>query len=398
MGMWIAILLVIMLLTAIAVWYVYRETASAITNVRKKPSSMSRSARLASILTVGVLFAILAACLKTINAVIVFYHLAAVWALVNLLLHLIRRFVLKNPKKWISPRAGGAVALALTLGILSWGWYLDHHVWRTEYSLSTRKNVPPLKILMFADSHLGATFDEQGFARHLETMRLESPDLVLIAGDYVDDDTTRDEMIASTRELGKLKSTLGTYYIFGNHDKGYYGSEYRGFSADDLVKELKRAGVHVLEDASVDLGGGIVIVGRRDLSEKKEKHLDRMSAADLLAMTDPNSYSIVLDHQPADYAALAAAGADLVLSGHTHGGQLFPFNAVGLLIGAVDRVYGYERRDNADFIVTSGISDWAIRFKTGTFSEYVVINLIPEGDDAADAKAADGGVAQDVAR
>ena len=82
-----------------------------------------------------------------------------------------------------------------------------------------------------------------------------------------------------------------------------------------------------------------------------------------------------MDHQPTDYANEAAAGVDLVLSGHTHGGQLFPVNHVGDWFGINDRTYGYERRNNTDFIVTSGISCWEIKFKTGTKSEFVIIDL-----------------------
>ena len=87
-----------------------------------------------------------------------------------------------------------------------------------------------------------------------------------------------------------------------------------------------------------------------------------------------------MDHQPAAFIETAAAGADLAVSGHTHGGQLFPFNKAGLYLGAVDAVYGHSRIGGTDFIVTSGISDWAIRFKTGTFSEYAVINVTGKKD------------------
>ena len=85
--------------------------------------------------------------------------------------------------------------------------------------------------------------------------------------------------------------------------------------------------------------------------------------------------SIVLDHQPHDYDAQTAAGVDLVLSGHTHGGQLFPVNYMGEWTGENDKTYGLEKREHTNFIVTSGISDWAIKFKTGCKSEYVVINI-----------------------
>ena len=82
-----------------------------------------------------------------------------------------------------------------------------------------------------------------------------------------------------------------------------------------------------------------------------------------------------MDHQPSDYDNEAATAADLVVSGHTHGGQFFPITRVGEYIGVNDRTYGYEKRNGTEFIVTSGISDWALYFKTGTKSEYVIIDI-----------------------
>ena len=76
-------------------------------------------------------------------------------------------------------------------------------------------------------------------------------------------------------------------------------------------------------------------------------------------------------------AAVADADVDLVLSGHTYGGQLFPLMQIENIpgVGVDDQVYGYEKRGNTNFIVTSGISDWAIKFKTGCKSEYVMITV-----------------------
>lgn len=78
-----------------------------------------------------------------------------------------------------------------------------------------------------------------------------------------------------------------------------------------------------------------------------------------------------------DYVAQKDANVDLVLSGHTHGGQLFPLMTIEnhSNIAEDDRVYGYEKSENTNFIVTSGISDWAIKFKTGCKSEYLIINI-----------------------
>jgi hypothetical protein len=117
----------------------------------------------------------------------------------------------------------------------------------------------------------------------------------------------------------------------------------------------------------------IYIVGRRDKSVN-----DRIEIGTILSLLDPNKFTIVLDHQPNDYAAEAAAGADLVLSGHTHGGQMLEINLVGQLTHANDKTYGMEKRDNTTFIVTSGISNWSIKFKTGTNSEFVIVDVVHE--------------------
>ena len=81
------------------------------------------------------------------------------------------------------------------------------------------------------------------------------------------------------------------------------------------------------------------------------------------------------DALPHAFDVAAPPFFDLAVCGHTHGGQLFPWTTISKLIKVDDRVYGYERRNGTDFIVTSGISDWEIKFKTGTKSEYVIIDV-----------------------
>ena len=159
----------------------------------------------------------------------------------------------------------------------------------------------------------------------MKTIEAQNPDVVLIVGDFVDDDTTKEDMIRCCAALGEIKTTYGVYYVFGNHDKGYYSPEYRGYDGDDLIEELKKNKVHVMQDD----------------------------------------------------VAQAEAGVDLVLSGHTHGGQLFPLMTIEnhTDLAPDDRVYGYEKRGSTNFIVTSGISDWAIKFKTGCRSEYLMLEI-----------------------
>ena len=83
------------------------------------------------------------------------------------------------------------------------------------------------------------------------------------------------------------------------------------------------------------------------------------------------------DEIPGLYKMIKDDGYDLVLSGHTHGGQMIPINYLGQWLGVNDLRYGHERRQNTDFIVSSGISDWELLFKTGCHSEYVLIDLLP---------------------
>ena len=187
-------------------------------------------------------------------------------------------------------------------------------------------------------------------------------------------DTSKQDMIDACHALSKLNPTYGVYFVFGNHDKGYYDPEYRGYDGDDLIKELEKNGVHVLQDDVELIDDRFYLIGRQDRSEE-QKGGSRASMQKLTENLDTSKYSIVLDHQPHDYDNQAAAKVDLVLSGHTHGGQFFPINYVGEWSGENDKTYGLETRDVTNFIVTSGISDWAIKFKTGCKSEYVVIDI-----------------------
>ncbi len=301
------------------------------------------------------------------NAAICVIHLMVIWILCDV----VNLFVKKKRGRDFEKYYAGVFALGITFCYLACGWYLAHHVWRTAYPLETEKQVGNLRIVLFADSHVGSTFDGEGFLKLVKEMQAENPDVVVVAGDYVDDDTTKDDMVAACEALGTLETTYGVYYAFGNHDKGYYGPAYRGYSGADLIAELEKNGVTVLQDEVALLGEDFYLIGRQDRSEP-----GRASMEELTAGLDGDRYSIVLDHQPYEYDAQAASGVDLVLSGHTHGGQLFPFHRMGEWMGVDAKSYGLERREGTDFIVTSGISDWTIQFKTGCRSEYVVIDVL----------------------
>lgn len=307
------------------------------------------------------------------NAIIVLLHLIFFWGLAEILRILAMKFDIATVSRSMSAAAG----ILITVLYLGLGWYQAHHVAQTDYTLTTDKKVGNLRIALIGDSHLGSTFDADGFAKHLKTIEKAKPDLLVIAGDFVDERTTKAEMIKATQALQDVNTQYGVYYVFGNHDKALYRPGSRDFTGDDLVAELEKNGVIVLQDESILLDDRFYIIGRQDASEEFDFGRSRAAIADLINPLDHSKYIIVLDHQPRDYAAEAKAGADLVLSGHTHGGQMIPLKQLinWFSIGQNDRIYGLEQRDNTNFVVTSGISDWAIQFKTGTKSEFVIVDV-----------------------
>ncbi len=324
----------------------------------------------------GLSMAVIVACvilcylgIGMINTAIVVVHALCVWIVIDLAAWLIKK---KSSKaiRYNQVMLVGIVVLCLYFG---WGWYRAHHVVRTSYQVSTEKNVDKLKVIQISDSHVGATFDGNGFAKEMEKVQKENPDLVVVTGDFVDDDTSKEDMLLSSQALGKLKTKYGVYFIFGNHDKGYNGSA-RGYDADDIIQTLQDNGVTVLQDETVAIGDKYYLIGRQDRSEESLGR-SRASMDELVNELDQDKFMIVLDHQPNDFAAQEKSKVDLVLSGHTHGGQFWPINYLGEWMGENDMTYGIRQRGKTTFEVSSGISDWAIKFKTGCKAEYVVLEI-----------------------
>lgn len=303
------------------------------------------------------------------SAAVVMIHLFIFWLACDIIAAVIRRITDKKTER----NYQGTAALAVTAVYLGIGWFTAHNVVVTEYTVRTDKTVGDgLRVALIADSHLGVTLDRDNFSEQVERINSLEPDAVIIAGDYVDDDSVKTDMLGACEALSDVTARYGVYFAFGNHDKGYSLNS-RDFTEDDLRKALTDNGVTILEDETCAIGDSFYITGRQDKSVE-----DRAPAEELVKELDSSRYNIVIDHQPNDYDAEAAAGADLVLSGHTHGGPLIPAGYIGLLMGANDQVYGNEKRGSTDFIVTSGISGWALPFKTGAVSEIVVVDIVSD--------------------
>lgn len=361
--MWLVIFAAALGLTGAAV--VYMIAAVGKFGLIKKLSKEKKWARiLLSAAVIAVLFAAAALVFSPINAVVIFLYVLLFFLLSDALMRGVGRITRKTFRYYWQ----GWLAIAVSVLHFAAGYYLCMNVWQKNYTLETEKEVGTLRIAMFADSHLGTTFDGDSFAKYMQDIEAQNPDILLIAGDYVDDWSEKKDMEAACRALGALNVKYGVWFAYGNHDQGFFDD--RDFTAEELEEALKENGIGLLEDTCCLIDDRFYIAGRRDRSLGQRKTME-----ELLAGTDPEKYIIVLDHEPNAYEEEADSAADLVLSGHTHGGQLFPIGLIAELLGINDRSYGYESRKGTEFIVTSGISDWELYFKTGTKSEYVIIDL-----------------------
>ena len=310
-------------------------------------------------------FAILFILFNYVNLLVILIHLFIFFNISNFLHFIVEKITHKK----INTSYFTVIAIIITSFYLGIGAYLDYHVFETNYKIETDKELGTenFRIIQISDSHVGATFDGNGFYEHMKKISQIDSDILVITGDFVDDDTTWEDMIKSCEALALAKPKYGIYFIYGNHDKGYFN--YRNFTDQELRIELKKHDIHVLNDEVYEINDFIYLIGRNDKTDTNRK-----SIQELTSNLNKEKYIIDLNHQPNDYQN-EKGNVDLVLSGHTHGGQLFPLGYIGLLTGANDEFYGLHKRDNTYFIVNSGISDWAIDFKTGTKSEYVIIDI-----------------------
>ena len=137
---------------------------------------------------------------------------------------------------------------------------------------------------------------------------------------------------------------------------------------------IEDSGITILEDAVQPIEDDLLLVGRDDAYEIKKGKI-RKTTAELLKDENRAKYIICADHQPSAFAEEAEAGVDLILCGHTHGGQIWPARHVEELMHFDDGVYGRYEIGKTSAVVTSGFYGWSWPVKSGVPSEYVIINI-----------------------
>ena len=232
-----------------------------------------------------------------------------------------------------------------------------------EIPLTIHKKVSgsaEVKILMASDIHLGALIGERRERHLLNIIRKQKPDLVLLCGDLVDGEIAPVLRKKLGRHIQEIKTPLGVYAITGNHE--YIGS------IQKTLPYLQSIHIRVLMDENITLSNGIQLVGRIDHSAGRRQPL-----SGLLSGIDPDKPIIVMNHQPFNLQEAADAKVDLHLSGHTHHGQLWPFNYITEAIFKLS--WGLLKKGDTNFYVSSGYGTWGPPVRIGNRPEVVVFKL-----------------------
>ncbi|MFA6553142.1 MAG: metallophosphoesterase [Patescibacteria group bacterium] len=212
--------------------------------------------------------------------------------------------------------------------------------------------------VQLSDVHLGPVHREKFLQRVVDQVKSLNPDAVFVTGDLFDGGGRDLDKLAEP--LNQLNPPLGMYYITGNHET-YIG-------LDQALAALENIHMKKLHDQMV-IAAGMQIVGidYPKMGEKKD-------LAAIMSHTDPLQPSIVLWHEPNHLDELKRLGANVVLSGHTHVGQIWPFNYITQAVyGAND--YGLQTDGDFSQYTSSGVGTWGPPMRTGNRPEIVVIKF-----------------------
>jgi predicted MPP superfamily phosphohydrolase len=222
-----------------------------------------------------------------------------------------------------------------------------------------------LKIALASDIHLGVTITKAKIDKLIELINKENPDIILLAGDILDEDPKFIIQNKLGQPLKYLSAKYGVWAIMGNHE--YIGGASK---AEEYIKSL---GITLLKDSTAIIDNAFNLIGRDDLSANHWNTHKRKDLSLLLEKANPNLPTIMMDHQPFHLEDVAKYPIDLQLSGHTHHGQLFPFNFITSAIYEVS--YGYKKINNTNFFVSSGYGLWGPPIRTINRPEIIVINI-----------------------
>ena len=276
----------------------------------------------------------------------------------------------------------GIICLIIISSLCIYGVINAHKIHNTYYNININKNnyKSDMKVVLVSDLHIGYSIGIKDISNMVNLINKENADLVIIAGDIYDNSfdgiQNPDEMI---RILKSIKSKNGVYAVYGNHDvnektlAGFtFNYNEKKISLPEMDNLLEKSNIKLLRDETVLINDSLYLIGRRDATKPGDVK-SRKSIEELTENIDKEKPIFLIDHQPRDLEKISNNGIDLDLSGHTHGGQVFPLNIIMKLMWKNE--YGYKKYNNMNSVVTSGVGLYGPNMRIGTKAEVVTINL-----------------------
>lgn len=241
---------------------------------------------------------------------------------------------------------------------------LHFHWTPYEITLASAVQSPDIKVVCVSDLHLGELIHSDRLREWVQAINAKEPDMICLAGDIFDRGyaSLGEDEEACRQTLAELSAPLGVYACIGNHDLGFRGN----MGKEQLAVWLDTAGIRLLLNEYVDVGG-LIVAGKDYLWEEPETALDFLEGIPEMKPV------FLLDHKPGLLADYETAGVDLVFSGHTHQGQIFPGNLITSYLYETD--YGYRAQENSQIAVSCGVGTWGPLLRMGSQSELVELQL-----------------------
>jgi hypothetical protein len=267
----------------------------------------------------------------------------------------------------LRPRVSFMVTMTLVLSAAVWAWFEAscirvRHVEVPVAHLPASKET--FRIAQLSDLHIGSPYSRQRLVATIALLRQLRPDMIVSTGDLVNGDF--EAIVHLAEEFSDIQPVFGKYAVFGNHEF------YVGVDDSQLFHEL--AGFKVLRGECVSPAEGLVLVGVDDTAVRhRGRDVGGADEVPLLNFPHQSATVILLKHQPR--IADGAAGAfDLQLSGHTHGGQVFPFNLIIRLF--YDYGSGWHNlADGSHLFVSRGTGTWGPPLRLGSPPEVLLFTL-----------------------
>lgn len=253
----------------------------------------------------------------------------------------------------------GSMAAFLLLLIYLIGTFLAYSPVIRHKEVVVKGSGEDLNIVIASDFHLGVLSGKRHLERFVSMSNGLEPDLILLAGDLVDDDPIWYARYGMSEVMRKLTSKYGVFGILGNHE--YYGKK-----IPLLVRIMEESGVTILRDDTIEIGGKLYLTGREERTNRKRELLESLKPGGDLPW-------IVMDHTPSDLKTPVGLEADFHISGHTHKGQMWPNHLITKRVFDLD--YGYRQYGNTHFLVSSGFGFWGPPIRIGSRSELWMVRM-----------------------